>query len=70
MVNVLYSQQRAFTKRKFNPAVRSDLIEYKKFLQNHGWSGPCPFELEWPYTSIPYMIATKIAEYSVSKITV
>lgn len=55
-------------KRPFNPANKDDLRAYKRYVDTGGWGGPCPFELEIPYLEIPYMIADKIARYTVSKI--
>jgi hypothetical protein len=69
MVNALYSQQRSFTKHKFDPTLKSDLAIYKAYIGTGTWgSATCPFELEWPHLTIPGMIATKIAEHTVSKL--
>ena len=58
-----------FPKRQFNPDSKEDLRIYKHFLDNHSWgSGGCPFELEWPWLSIPDMISHKIAENTVAKV--
>jgi hypothetical protein len=55
-------------KRQFDPKNPEDITEYKRFLKNGGWKGVCPFELEWPYTSVPHMIADKISTYYVNKV--
>jgi hypothetical protein len=58
-----------FPKRVFNPNSNEDLKMYKYFLDNHSWgNGGCPFELEWPWLSIPDMISHKIAENTVAKV--
>lgn len=48
-------------KRKFDVKSKKDLDVYKKFLVKGGWgSDGCPFALEHPYVSIPFMIQEKI----------
>jgi hypothetical protein len=47
-------------KRKFDPFEKSDLVEYKFFLDKSQWRNNCPFELEWPYLTIPEMIRDKL----------
>lgn len=79
MVNVLYKAQKQNSKRKFNPAATEDLRVYRDFIKHGSWTynktdkvfygAPCPFELEWPYTSIPHMIADKIATHVVEAVT-
>lgn len=56
-------------KRNFDPSKKEDLLAYKNFIKSKTWGlGTCPFELEWPYGSIPDMLAYKIANYTVSKL--
>lgn len=51
------------TKRKFDVKNKKDLDVYKKFLTKNGWGAEgCPFALEYPYVSIPYMIQEKIVK--------
>lgn len=58
-----------FTKRKFDPTNREDLLEYRHFIQKGVWKSTCcPFELEWPHLGIPQMLSSKIAEYYVTKL--
>ena len=45
-----------------------DLRQYQNFLKNKSWGDGCPFELEWPFLSIPEMIQYKIIEAHLSKI--
>jgi len=47
-------------RRLFDPTEKNDLIEYKYFLDNSKWRNNCPFELEWPYLTIPEMIRDKL----------
>jgi hypothetical protein len=69
MVNTLYSQQQAFTKRRFDPTKKSDLAVYKTFITTGSWGDePCPFQLEWPSLNVPNMIERKISEYAVRNI--
>lgn len=51
------------TKRNFNVTDKKDLSVYKKFLVKGGWGAEgCPFALEHPYVSIPFMIQEKIVK--------
>jgi len=55
-----------FPKREFDVTSKADLTAYKQFITTHSWGeNGCPFELEWPWLSIPDMIANKIAEHAV-----
>ena len=56
-----------FPKRQFDATNKKDLQIYKQFLDTHSWGADgCPFELEWPWLSIPDMINHKIAESAVA----
>ena len=69
MVNTISKIKGTFTKRKFDVNSKDDLRVYKHFLETKGWGKtPCPFELEWPWLSIPDMISHKIAEAAVAKV--
>jgi hypothetical protein len=51
-------------KRYFDVTNKKDLEVYKNFLVNKSWgSACCPFLVEEPYISIPYMIQEKIAKH-------
>lgn len=65
---MLHTRQN-FPKRVFDVANKEDLTTYKYYITNYSW-GPtgCPFELEWPWLTIPDMIAHKISEYTVNNI--
>ena len=55
--------------RSFDPAKREDLQEFTAFLETNRWGhNGCPFELEWPWLSVPDMIAHKVAESVVAKV--
>jgi len=55
-------------KRIFDPKSREDLLEYKHFITKGNWkNGSCPFVLQWPYVSIPYMLHEIIARHYVTK---
>ena len=58
-----------FPKRVFDVNSKEDLKAYKQYLATRSWgSAGCPFELEWPWLSIPDMISHKIAEAAVAKV--
>lgn len=65
----LFTMRTMFEKRIFDPCKRDDLRAYKQYIQTQNW-GPdgCPFELEWPWTDVPNMLAHKIAAKTVEKI--
>ena len=61
-MNVLAQVQRQ--RVRFNPEDKKQVEQYRNFLVNHKWDVPgCPFELEWPYLSIPDMIKDKIINH-------
>ena len=49
-------------KRKFDINSKDDIDIFKYFLVNHDWriTGTCPFELEFPYLTVPDMIKDKL----------
>jgi hypothetical protein len=49
-------------RRKFDMNNKEDVEIYKHFLVHNDWKivGSCPFELEYPYTSVPDMIKDKL----------
>lgn len=51
-----------WTKRNFDPTNAVDLIEYDFFLKQRKWRINCPFDLEWPFLSIPEMIQSKLID--------
>jgi hypothetical protein len=54
-----------FTKEQFNPNNKHHMKIAREFFRDYRW-GPsgCLFILEWPYEDIPYMLKTKITEYT------
>ena len=69
MVGFFNQLSARFPKRVFDPNSKEDLKAYKHFLDNHSWgSNGCPFELEWPWLSIPDMISHKIATVAVAEL--
>ncbi len=61
-MNVLAQVQRQ--RVRFNPEDKSHVESYRYFMVNRKWENPgCPFELVWPYLSIPDMIKDKIINY-------
>jgi hypothetical protein len=57
-----------WNRRFFDVSSKEDIAEYKFFLDNNRWTKTCPFELEWPWLSIPYMISHKITEHTLKSI--
>jgi len=49
-------------KRKFDMNKKQDVEIYKYFLKTNSWkiTGSCPFEVEYPYLSVPDMIKDKL----------
>jgi hypothetical protein len=57
-------------KRYFNPNSKTDIQDYKYFLDNNRWNGLCPFQLEWPYLTIVEMIRSKLIESHIEEMIV
>ena len=65
---MIFSMEGRFTKRKFDPTSREDLLAYKKFISTGAWGkGGCPFKLERDFTSIPQMLTVKLANWAVKQ---
>ena len=61
-MNVLAQVQRQ--RVRFNPEDTTHVAQYRNFLVNRKWDTlGCPYELEWPYLSIPDMIKDKIINH-------
>jgi hypothetical protein len=61
-MNVLAQVQRQ--RVRFNPDVKEHVQAYRHFLVKRKWENPgCPFELVWPYLSVPDMIKDKIINH-------
>ena len=49
---------------RFSPEDKKHIDQYRYFVVNRKWETPgCPFELLWPYLSIPDMIKDKIINH-------
>lgn len=62
MLNIL--RQR----RLFDVSKRSDLLEFKYFVENNKWREGCPFYVEYPWEDIPSMCKDKFAAHMLSKL--
>jgi len=61
-MNVLAQVQRQ--RVRFNPEDKKHVEQYRNFVVNRKWDTlGCPYELEWPYLSIPDMIKDKIINH-------
>lgn len=57
-------QQLVTKKRLFDPSNKEDRREFALFLETKRWDSiVCPFELEWPYLTVPDMIKDKLAHH-------
>ena len=67
ILNKLIKQRN--TKREFDPNSRADMRVFKTWIETRSWGDTgCPFEIEWPWNSVPDMIQYKIAEAAVARI--
>lgn len=58
-------ESRLNQKRFFNPKMEKDMMLAKYFFKNHSWGKqPCPFFLEFPYSTIPDMMKDKIVYHN------
>lgn len=61
-MNVLAQVQRQ--RVRFSPEDKKHIEQYRNFIVKRKWDNPgCPFELVWPYLSIPDMIKDKIINH-------
>ena len=61
-MNVLAQVQRQ--RVRFCPEDKKHVEAYRHFLVMRKWENPgCPFELVWPYLSVPDMIKDKIINH-------
>lgn len=69
MVSFFSKLNRLYPKHQFDPSNKKDLKAYKEYLATRSWGhNGCPFELEWPWLSVPDMINHKLAESAVEKV--
>jgi hypothetical protein len=57
-----------WNRRLFDPTNKTDLIEYRYFLEENSWKTGCPFILEWPYLNVVEMIQSKLVGQYLNKI--
>lgn len=62
MTNGFKISQVNWPKRQFDPRNKADLEEFQYFRLNRKWKANCPFELEYPFLSIPDMITQKLID--------
>jgi hypothetical protein len=61
-VNTLLQLRQQNIKRVFDVTDKNDLKIYKNYLRTRSWGRDgCPFVAEWPWLSVPDMIAHKIS---------
>lgn len=66
---ILSTLKKRYAKRLFDVGNKQDLKMYRNFIQTRSWgTDGCPFELEWPWLSVPDMLAHKISEHAVEQV--
>lgn len=60
-MNVLAQVQRQ--RVRFEASNKEHVAVYRNFLIKRKWPDGCPFELVWPYLSVPDMIKDKIINH-------
>lgn len=55
------------TRVVFDPANQSHMVDFAKFIKYNGWKDGCSYFLEDPFTDIPSMIYSKIANHTLTK---
>ena len=50
-------------KKTFDLHNKDDVESYRQFLVKSRWPNGCPFELEWPWNSVPDMIKDKLIRH-------
>ena len=56
------------TRVVFDPSNNAHMVDFAKFVKYNGWKNGCSYFLEDPFTDIPTMIRSKIADHTLSKI--
>jgi len=51
---------------QFNPKNKKHMLDFAKFVKYNNWKDGCDFYLEDPFTDIPSMIRSKIADSTLS----
>ena len=52
----------------FDPGNNKHMFDFARFVEYNGWKNGCRYYLEDPFTDIPTMIRSKIADYTLSKL--
>ena len=52
----------------FDPGNNKHMLDFARFVKYNGWKNGCCYYLEDPFTDIPTMIRSKIADYTLSKL--
>jgi hypothetical protein len=55
------------TRVAFDPSNPAHMLDFAKFVKYNGWKDGCSYLLEDPFTDIPSMIYSKIANYTLTK---
>jgi len=51
----------------FDPSNNAHMVDFARFIKYNGWKDGCSYFLEDPFTDIPSMIYSKIANYTLTK---
>jgi hypothetical protein len=52
----------------FDPRNNKHMFDFARFVKYNGWKNGCRYYLEDPFTDIPTMIRSKIADHTLSKL--
>ena len=52
----------------FDPSNNAHMVDFARFIKYNGWKDGCSYLLEDPFTDIPSMIYSKIANHTLSKL--
>ena len=55
------------TRVAFDTANQSHMVDFARFVKYNGWRDGCSYYLEDPFTDIPTMIYSKIANHTLLK---
>ena len=55
------------TRVVFDPANTTHMLDFAKFVRYNNWKDGCSYYLEDPFTDIPTMIYSKIANHTLTK---
>jgi hypothetical protein len=52
----------------FDPNNKKHMIDFAKFIKYKSWKNGCSYYLEDPFSDIPTMIRSKIADHTLAKL--